>query len=279
METRTDLAVELQESCGKKQPEGVKNRSYFLPPVQVTETIITDTRGEALLHRPKGTYLTAEPQDQATEYEIALALAELLRQLIPPSGTVFVCGLGNRAVTPDALGPVSLDRLIVTRHLISSRPDLFGGMRPVCALAPGVLGDTGVETLEWIRGVTKRVSPAAIVAVDALAARSYRRLCNTFQLTDTGIIPGSGACNARRALNRENLGVPVIAFGVPTVIGANTLVSQLSPNQEHKLPTDFLVAPKDIDRQISRCGRIIGWALDFALQGKMSLEEISEYFS
>lgn len=283
-EIRTDLALERRESRGAGLLPGVKSRVWRREGLEITRIDVLDSRGERALGKPKGAYLTAELLPQAEEegewlFSCARELAVLLRGLLPREGTVLAAGLGNRGVTPDALGPETLNHLIVTRHLISAMPETFGEMRPVCAVAAGVLGDTGIETVEILKGVVSRVRPAAVVAVDALCARSAKRLCRTFQLSDTGITPGSGAFNPRKALDRETLGVPVIALGVPTVVEARTLARDLLPEgaalSEEALPhPGLLVTPKDIDRQIAQCGKLLGYALNLAMQRELTQEEM-----
>jgi len=208
-------------------------------------------------------------------------LAQLLRPLLPSKGTVLVAGLGNRELTPDALGPLALEHLIVSRHLIGAMPGEFGHLRPVCALATGVLGSTGIESAEILRGAAQRVEPSAIVAIDAMASRSLDRLCRTFQLSDTGIAPGSGACNPRQELNERTMGVPVIALGVPTVVDARTLALELLPQgqiDEKSIPDGgMLVSPKDIDLQVAKCAKVLGYALNLALQGQMTAPEMEQY--
>lgn len=284
MEPRTDLALERRESLGAGALPGVKSRLWRRGPLEITRIDVLDERGQRALGKPKGAYLTAEllphgGEDNEWLFSCAEELAALLRMLLPREGTVLAAGLGNRSVTSDALGPETLRHLIVTRHLISAMPEAFGGMRPVCAVAAGVLGDTGIETVEILRGVVSRVRPAAVVAIDALCARSAGRLCRTFQLSDTGITPGSGAFNPRKALNAETLGVPVVALGVPTVVEARTLARDLLPEDvslpEARLPKeDLLVTPKDIDRQIALCGKILGYALNLAMQPALTPEEM-----
>lgn len=285
-ERRTDLVLERQESADVGALAGVKSSVRRQGPLQITDITVLNEQGARALGKPPGRYLTAELPAGAAEgrenlFACAETLAVLLRPLLPESGAVLTAGLGNRAVTPDALGPETLSNLIVTRHLIAAMPETFGGMRPVCAVACGVLGDTGVETGELLRGVVDRIKPAAVVAVDALCARSLERLCRAFQLSDTGIVPGSGACNPRRALNEATLGVPVIALGVPTVVEARTLCADLVP--EGKAPAcplpreGLLVTPKDIDRQVALCGKILGYALNLALQRDMTAAEMEAY--
>lgn len=285
-EKRTDLALERLEELQEQPLPGVESRQWRNSPLSIHKITVLDDQGAQALGRPRGQYLTAQMEPHALSdsqwvYRSATALAQLLRPLLPTKGPVLVAGLGNRAMTADALGPLTLEHLIVTRHLISAMPREFGDMRPVCALAAGVLGTTGIETAEILRGAVQRVDPAAVVAVDAMASRSLERLCRTFQLSDTGIAPGSGACNPRQELNRQSLGVPVIALGVPTVVEARTLALELVPDgqlEEKSTPdAGMLVSPKDIDLQVAKCAKVLGYALNLALQGHMSAAEMEQY--
>lgn len=270
---RTDLAEESHDQYRQSHrgdPDGVVLRRYRKGELSVTDLRILNKAGAKALGKPCGRYLTVQSKspvlsDSTWIHAAANTMAVLLRQLVPESGTVLVLGLGNRNITPDRLGSAVMDYLIVTRHLISAMPDAFGGMRPVCALAPGVLGVTGIETAEIARAVVDAVRPAAVIAVDALAAADQRRLCSSFQFSDTGISPGSGAGNHRTGLNQETLGVPVIAAGVPTVIDRG--------EGEHSL----LMTPKDIDLIVDKCARILGYAVDLALQGEMTPAELESY--
>lgn len=283
---RTDLAMERLEEQGDRPIPGVESRNSQSPPLSIHRIHILDERGERALERPRGHYITAQMDDYALSdsqwiYRSAKVLSQLLQPLLPQKGPVLVAGLGNRAVTPDALGPLALEHLIVTRHLTRIMPSEFGRMRPVCALSAGVLGTTGIETAEILRGAVERVQPAAVVAVDAMAARSLDRLCRTFQLCDTGIAPGSGACNPRQELNQSTLGIPVIALGVPTVVEARTLALDLMPDGQldrEKAPAaGMLVAPNDIDIQVAKCAKVLGYALNLALQGHMTAAEMEQY--
>ena len=186
-------------------------------------------------------------------------------------------GLGNRAITPDALGPKVHDHTLVTRHLVEGCPEHFGGFRPVAALSAGVLGTTGMESGELVQAVCRRLEPACVVAVDALASRSLKRLCRTVQLSDTGIAPGSGVGNHRAALDRASLGVPVLAVGVPTVVDGATLAADLLGTAE--LPPlgegrDLLVSPKDIDSQVSDLAKVIGYGIGLALHPGLRVEDL-----
>ena len=283
---RTDLAMERLEAHGETPIPGVSSRSWQQSPLTVHRIEVLDQRGEQALERPRGRYLTAQMEEHALQdsqwiYRSAKVLSKLLAPLLPREGAVLVAGLGNRAVTPDALGPLTLEHVIVTRHLRQEMPSAFGGLRPVCALSAGVLGTTGMETAEILRGAVERVQPSAVVAVDAMASRSLDRLCRTFQLCDTGIAPGSGACNPRQELNQSTLGIPVIALGVPTVVEARTLALDLMPDGQldrEKAPAaGMLVAPNDIDIQVAKCAKVLGYALNLALQGHMTAAEMEQY--
>lgn len=285
-EKRTDLALERLEDQVEQPLPGIESRQWRRSPLSIHRIAVTDSQGEQALGRPRGQYITAQMEPNALSdsqwiYRSASVLAQLLRPMLPSKGPVLVAGLGNRALTPDALGPLALEHLIVTRHLMQTMPGEFGHLRPVCALATGVLGNTGIETAEILRGAAQRVAPAAIVAIDAMASRSLDRLCRTFQLSDTGIAPGSGACNPRQELNAHTMGIPVIALGVPTVVEARTLALDLVPNghlDEKSAPdAGMLVSPKDIDLQVAKCAKVLGYALNLALQGHMTAAEMEQY--
>ncbi len=190
----------------------------------IHEAEVTTERAARLLGKPCGRYLTLSLEALSRREEEAFprsvrVLAALIETLLPPldsAAPVLIAGLGSRSITPDAVGPRSADHVIATRHLISRSPEFFASWRPVSVLAPGVLGQTGVETGEIVRGVLDHVRPRAVIAIDALAAGRLSRLVRTVQLADTGIVPGSGVNNARAALDRQMLGVPVVSIGVPT---------------------------------------------------------------
>ena len=237
-----------------------------------------------------GTYLTLEADrlskaDDEYHSEISEELARQIRKLMGemigwkeedlPSD--LVVGLGNRAITPDALGPKVHDHTLVTRHLVEGCPEHFGGFRPVATLSAGVLGTTGMESGELVQAVCRRLEPACVVAVDALASRSLKRLCRTVQLSDTGIAPGSGVGNHRAALDRASLGVPVLAVGVPTVVDGATLAADLLGTAE--LPPlgegrDMLVTPKDIDSQVSDLAKVLGYGIGLALHPGLRVEDL-----
>lgn len=210
----------------------------------------------------------------------ARAIAGVLGELMGPEekrGGVLVVGLGNRAITPDAIGPKVHEHTLVTRHLVHQAPEHFGSYRPVASLAAGVLGTTGMESGELVQAVCRRLKPALVVAVDALASRSLDRLCRTVQISDTGIVPGSGVGNHRFALDRKTLGAPVLAVGVPTVVYGATLAADLLGRDD--LPPlgrggELLVTPKDIDSQVSDLSKVIAYGINLAIQPELSIQDL-----
>lgn len=287
---RTDLALEatqqLIQASGEQIP-GVESREYEAEGCPVTRVDITGEEGARAVGKPQGTYLTLDltgllRREPGVFPRFAKALARELTGLLPKSPdnpSVLVVGLGNRLVTPDAVGPRAADHTMVTRHLISRDPERFAAFRPVAALAAGVLGTTGVESGEVVRALTDRIRPGFVIAVDALAARSVHRLCSTVQIADTGIIPGSGVGNARKALNRETLGVPVIAIGVPTVVDAATLAADLTEREPEGELGSLLVTPKDIDTLVSDVSKVIGYGINLALQEGLTVEDVDLFLS
>lgn len=285
MAIRTDLAVEALEQSGT--PDGVRAEEYQTEGYTVSAVEVH--RDDAIPGRRAGRYLTLELGALIRREEDAFpracrALSELLRTLMPKEeGTVLVTGLGNRAITPDAVGPLCCETVLATRHLAGEQ--LFSGFRPVSVLAPGVLGTTGMEASEVIRGVMDRIHPSLVVAVDALAARRLSRLMCTIQLTDTGITPGSGIGNARAALDRQTLGIPVIAVGVPTVVDGATLAHDIAEQTGNgcealdDLRRPVLVTTKDIDRQASDVARVIGYGINLALHPGLSVTDIDLFLS
>ncbi|MCD8216864.1 MAG: GPR endopeptidase [Clostridiales bacterium] len=238
-EVRTDLAVEENERVKEQRRSSrgvsVSEEEYGDDNIRITTVRIETENAVKIMGKPKGTYITLEAPQMAEETEdyhrdISEKLAELLRRLIPAGKTpkfILVAGLGNRSVTPDALGPQVVDNLCITRHILREYGTLAYGktrVEPLCAVAPGVMAQTGMETREILSGVVREVKPDYLIAIDALAARSLKRLCRTIQISDTGISPGSGVGNHRHSLTAETLGVPVIAIGIPTVVEAATIV-------------------------------------------------------
>ena len=275
MQVRTDLAEEAQalwrQSAGKTtQLEGVKARSWEEHGVGRHQVQILNEQGEKALGKPRGTYETLwVPGDGRPTPEAAEALGEAVRDLLDLRGgeSVLVVGLGNRAMTPDAVGPLSAGGILVTRHLRQQLPQIFAGVRPVSALVPGVLGTTGVESAEIVQSVVEATRPDRVVVVDALAAGSADRLCRVIQVTDAGIVPGSGVGNARAALQKRTLGVPVFCLGVPTVLDAGTLGG----------PRGMIVTPRDIDAQVRFLGRVAADAVNLALHPEISYDDFAQF--
>lgn len=294
MAFRTDLAVEAIENhkTAAALPH-VRQSDRMLEGFAVHEVRILSEDAAREIGKPQGRYLTLELDALIRREEDAFprackALSTMLRELLPHpnDGPVLIAGLGNRMITPDAIGPQTADHVIATRHLVAQSPAIFADWRPVSALAPGVLGQTGVETGEVICGVLDRVRPAAVIAVDALAAGRLSRLLRTVQLADTGITPGAGVGNARAALNKETLGVPVIAVGVPTVVDGATLAHEISsqlgqPDCEalDDLSQPVMITTRDIDREVADISRMIGYAVNMALHPHLSVADIDLYLS
>lgn len=295
LKRRTDLALEAKElwteSAEKETKlEGVRARDSLREGYQVTTVDILDEQGASSLGKPVGSYVTVQLDALARREEDAFgraarAIAAELNGLLklPEGATCLVVGLGNRAITPDAIGPGVADHTMVTRHLVEQAPEHFGSFRPVAALAAGVLGTTGVESGELVKAVAEKIRPGCIIAVDALASRSMDRVCTTVQLANTGIVPGSGVGNHRAALNRETLGVPVIAVGVPTVVDAGTLAADilaeagqegLDPEALAGAGEGLMVTPRDIDQRVADLVKVIGYGINLALQPGLTIEDV-----
>ena len=257
--------------------------------IPVDGLVVDVKTGAQALGRPVGRYITVDLRPyfdrQRTFFHRAVwCIAQQLRALLPDAGPrsqILVAGLGNRAMTPDAIGPAAVENLLVTRHMVRTLPRQFQGFTPVSALCTGVLARTGLETLELIQGAAAHIRPTAVIAIDALAARSRDWLCATVQLSDTGLTPGSGVGNHRRAVDRAALGVPVIAVGVPTVIDGATLCADLL--EEAGCPrqalcgrgADLFVTPQDIDQRVTELGRMVGYGITLALQRGLTLEDVT----
>lgn len=276
---RTDLAMESRERCETEAQElrGVTFEEQYdaKRDVKVTRVRVETENGARAIGKPVGTYLTLEAPsmavpDEGSHREVSEILAEQLKRLIgKKTGSVLVAGLGNREVTPDALGPKVIGNLYITRHILKEYGSYaFPGEKiaSVSGIVPGVMAQTGMETLEIIRGVMRETRPELVIAVDALAARSVKRLGRTIQLADTGIHPGSGVGNHRQGLNEETLGVPVIAIGVPTVVDAATIVYDACGDAK-KIPNGIagmFVTPKNIDETVKTLSFTISEALNMA---------------
>ena len=283
---RTDLALEAADDLAARAkkfslPEGIQRLESLQEGYPVTDIRVTG-EGARTLGKPAGRYITVDltpcfQRQQAFFHRAVWCIAYQLRALLPHVGRrsqVLVVGLGNRAM-------IAVENLLVTRHMVRALPRQFQSFTPVSALCTGVLARTGLETLELIQGAAAHIRPAAVIAIDALAARSRQRLCATVQLSDTGLIPGSGVGNHRRAVDRAALGVPVIAVGVPTVIDGATLCADLleeagRPQQDLSgRGADLFVTPQDIDQRVTELGRIVGYGITLALQRGLTLEDVT----
>lgn len=282
MDLRTDLALEKRELLGKKEPEGVESREFTLGDVRFTKIKVVNEKGSEALGKPIGTYITAEipelMKNPVTDEDMIEAIAVQLRSLLPKDGSILAVGLGNTQITPDAVGPKSVSMVLATRHIGKELSDEIGlgELRSVAGFVPGVLGRTGLEAAESVRGLVGAVSPSAIIVVDALAARKLSRLGTTIQISDIGIIPGSGVGNARKEITERSVGVPVISVGIPTVVDVGTLVADLTGSHS-EIPTesrDMIITPREIDIVVERASELIGMSINKALQPDISVDEM-----
>lgn len=307
---RTDLAVERKDIY--KRANGLENEIDGVETeereenenIKVTRVKITNEEGARALAKPIGTYTTIDVKNLkiATDEEIQKAsevltseLKELINMHIQNEEDILVVGLGNQFVTPDSLGPKVINEIEVTRHLLKYAPQyVTPGTRPISAISPGVLGTTGIETLEILKGIVEQIKPKLLIVIDALASRSIERISSTVQLADTGIVPGAGVGNTRKELSKETLGIPVIAIGIPTVVELATIVSegidifinrlQDKSESNEKLNEikekdnyeevkealnvgdyNMIVTPKEIDTLIENMKDIVARGLNFAL--------------
>lgn len=289
---RTDLAMERTLRQGE-MCQGVHVDTQRTGDMEITWVRIQTPEAAKRLGKSPGVYWTlTHPRlpmlEPAERMGIAKEVSQMLRLLLPPKGSVLVLGLGNRHMTADALGDRVVSGILVTRHLQDRH------MRSVCAMAPGVLGITGVETAELALGLTQKLKPAAVLVIDALAAMETNHICTTIQLTDTGISPGSGVGNHRQGINAEWLQVPVIAIGIPMVVYASTIVrdalrgilaTQSSEDAARTMASqladgaigDFVVTPRSIDELVQGLADVLALAINAALQPDMTMEELSLY--
>ncbi len=299
---RSDLALESSALAGGADVSGVRMEQLRLGDLTETVVEIVDERGVAALDKPRGRYVTLE-SSQLHMPEPALKditidrLAQTLQGMLPELGSVLVIGLGNRHITADSLGPRVVDDVLVTRHMRENAPsNVKGRLRCVSALAPGVLGLTGIETAEVVQGIVEHTKPDAVIAVDALAAKETNRICTTMQIADTGIQPGSGVGNHRLGLNQETLGVPVIAVGVPMVVYAATIARDAlellmedmdMSGDEHaealdsmvdrvvaRRLGDLVVTPREVDERVAQMAELLSIGINRALQPRLNKDEL-----
>lgn len=298
-EIRTDLAVETSE----KRPDGKEISGLLVEKekrgedITITKVRIETQKAAKTMGKPRGTYISIEAdqmmeEDSDYHREISEIFSEQLKNFLPKQyqkKKILVIGLGNREVTPDALGPKVIDQLFITRHLLEEFGKYMVELEECCSISgivPGVMAQTGMETVEILQGVVSQTKPDIVIAVDALAARSIKRLNRTIQITDTGIIPGSGVGNYRNAITREHLGIPVIAVGIPTVVDAATIVADFCTGlMENKQELEEMeetvrgmippklnamyVTSKDIDEAVNRLSYTISEGLNMTFVPKM----------
>lgn len=307
---KTDLALEATEMINEKKakkledtdslPDGMKVVTSSSPHVSLTKISLDSVSAAKQIGKKQGVYITIEllsPLNTLEVHkEVSIKTAECLSPFIENSKnnpSIMIIGLGNRNITPDSLGPKVVDKIVVTRHIksnaqFSQNIDKRLGM--VCAIAPGVMGTTGIETGEIIMGLIEKAGPDIVIVIDALCARKTSRVNTTIQISDTGIVPGSGVGNHRMELSKETLGIPVIAIGVPTVVDCSTIAHDLllsyneSVSEEdlmkkinHSSISDMVVTPKDIDAGISRMSTAISNGINLAVHKGFDFGDISDY--
>jgi spore protease len=287
MQLRTDLAVEAREIAGE-HISGVEYKTYSENGLEISRLTVKNQKAKQTLGKEIGTYITIElPSltDNFTETDERLVtIGQEIRRLLPVHGLILVVGLGNIEITPDSLGPKTSSRVLATRHITGeiARATGLDKLRPVAVMQTGVTGQTGIETGEYILSIVKRIKPNAVVVIDALASRRLERLGCTLQISDTGISPGAGVGNHRAKINKETIGVPVIAIGVPTVVDAQTLASDLlgknlSGKESREVTPNgrqMVVIPREIDLLTERASRLIAFALNGALQNEFDLPQL-----
>lgn len=318
---RTDLAIETREMLEKEENDnldGVEVETKEEEDISITHVKILNEKGSKAMGKPIGNYITIESEkmkqnDVSCHEEIMHAAAKNIAKLakLDNKSVVLVVGLGNWNITPDALGPKVISKVLVTRHLRGSLPEeIDESVRSVAAISPGVMGITGIETGEIIKGIVDRLKPNLVIAIDALAARKFSRINATIQMSDTGVSPGAGVGNKRMELSEKTLGVPVIAMGVPTVVDAATLVNDtmdrmldemiaqtekgsafyemlngMDKEEKYQLITEILnpyagnmfVTPKEVDAVVDRLANIIANSINIAIHPGITMEDINRY--
>lgn len=288
MQLRTDLAI---ESTGIGEGHGIEREEIRKGNLTITRIKIKDEDTAKVIGKSAGDYITIESlpitdhfRDVQEEIEV---IGREIGKLLPTKGEILVVGLGNTEITPDALGPQSMKYILATRHIKRELVHTAGleKLRAVSVIAPGVLGQTGIEVSEIVTSLVKSIQPSAVIVIDALAARELSRLGCTIQISDTGISPGSGVGNRRKGISQEQVGVPVIAIGVPTVVEAMTLAYDLLGEQEidrEKVAprgSGMIVTPREIDLLIERAAKLVGMAVNCAVQSEYDFDTLSALVS
>ncbi len=281
MAIRTDFALENfpDENDYAKVLIHTRNGVFSITEITLDDDSYTETLGKG-----KGRYVTLEGHNLTVfsdGYESMInELAQEIRKFIP-DGDILVVGLGNSDITPDALGPAVVSKVLATRHLekeLAHETDGFlASLRRVSAFAGGVLGQTGIETAEIIRAVCNEIKPAGVIAIDALACSDVSRLGTTIQISDSGISPGSGVANARKELSEKLLGIPVTAVGVPTVVDIHTIIRNFTDCDLNDIP-NMMVTSREIDRLIEHSAQIISFGINLALQPSLTIDDVKGLF-
>lgn len=286
MSIRTDLAIERLEMNGEIVPNGVTKKEETKDGVLTIRVEIESDEAQTILQKPKGTYLTLHVSDFKNPSESFLdeveVVAQQLSSVLPKNENgALIVGLGNSDITPDALGPKTVSYLFATRHIDDALKQLTGltDISSVCAIAPGVLGQTGIETAEIVASLTRELKPSVVIVVDALAAKSIERLGTTIQVSNTGISPGSGVQNRRKELSEKTLGVPVVSMGVPMVVDMTTIAhdmfhEEVEDDRISEKGRTMMVTPREIDVVIEHAAKMVAYAINRALQPTLSLEDL-----
>ena len=286
MQRRTDLALEGVEEF-TALPEGIECEEFKKGDAIITKITVENEVGAHALKKPIGVYLTVQVPpftDSLGDEELITTLTENLSKIIPQKGSALVVGLGNREITPDALGPKAASNILATRQITPEIKRIAGidGIRTVSVLSPGVLGQTGIEVFNILHALVEEIKPDFLIVIDALASRYLKRLGCTVQMCDSGIEPGAGVGNARKEISQKTLGVPVIAIGVPTVVDAATLVSDLTGGSGEIAEPEgrqMIVTPREVDLLIYRASTVIADCINRSLHPQISPEIIKELLS
>ena len=269
MEKRTDLAVECYEESQKTEISGVK----VVDENGVTTVSVLNENGEKAIGKPVGTYITVDVPSFVNDTDIfdgrLKKISNILKNLLPAEcDNILVAGLGNMDITADALGPKTNSYVLATRHISSDlRKEMgFENLKSVSTVRTGVLGETGIESAEIIKGIVNVINPSCVIAVDALASSSAERLGTTVQLSDTGIFPGSGVGNHRFEISEKTLGVPVVSIGIPTVVSTG-VIKGADDNS-------MFVTPREIDRVTEQGAKLIGMSINVCLQSDISERDL-----
>lgn len=303
---RTDMAVERNDMYKKQngQIDGVEVQNEEKENIKITRVKITNEEGEKALNKPKGNYITLDikniktidnEQIEKISDNLAEELRNIIKEHISDTEDILIVGLGNLYVTPDALGPKVVPEIEITRHILEYMPKAMPeDTRPVSAISPGVLGTTGIETMEILKGIVENVKPKMLIVIDALATRSIERISSSIQIADTGIVPGAGVNNTRQEISQKTLGIPVIALGIPTVVDlasitndcidlfienlqqkamSNDYLNKLREQDNYEeikealVPKDYnmIVTPKEIDKLIENMSKIVATGINMAM--------------